>query len=231
MRQVPTYLITGNGRVARHFLHYLSQLEIPVTHWHRGMPLSALGDADRILVLVSDSAIENFINTNLADKKGMKIHFSGSLVTPKAFGAHPLMTFNTGLYDIDTYKNIPFVTDTGAPEFEDLLPGLPNPHSSLDPAMKAKYHAMCCMASNYSCLLWQKLFDTFGAEFDLPPQTAHMLLQRQTQNLIEDYKTALTGPLARGDRSTLEKHKKALAGDPFLQVYEAFIKAYEEKKP
>ena len=228
MGQVPKYLIAGYGRVARHFLHYFSRLNIPVAHWQRGM--GVVPDADRILVLISDSAIENFVDEHLADTKGVKIHFSGALVTDKAYGAHPLMTFNTRLYDLDTYKKIPFVIDADAPSFEDLLPGLTNPHARLDKDMKAKYHAMCCMAANYSCLLWQKLFTTFQNEFNLPPQMANMLLTQQTQNLVDDYITALTGPLSRGDQGTLDKHLKSLAGDEFLQVYEAFMKAYNESK-
>lgn len=229
MRQVPEYLVIGHGRVARHFLHYFSLLNISVMHWHRGMPVSELGDAPRILVLISDRAIEAFIDEHLQDKKGIKIHFSGALVTPKAYGAHPLMTFGPELYALDKYKQIPFVVDEGAPE--NLLAGLPNPVSYLAPEKKSKYHAMCVMSGNFTCILWQKMFETLKREFHLPPDIAHLYLRQQAENLIADYKTALTGPLARGDDATIAKNIAALEGDAYQQIYQSFVNVYREKKP
>jgi hypothetical protein len=135
MRQVPGYLIIGNGRVARHFCHYFSLLDIPVSQWRRPESLTRLktlaSKATHILLLVSDKAIEPFIREHLQDTAAVKVHFSGALTTPLAHGAHPLMTFNDGVYPLEKYKSIPFVVDAGAPDFEDLLPGLPNPHASL----------------------------------------------------------------------------------------------------
>lgn len=155
-----------------------------------------------------------------------KVHFSGSLVTKKAWGAHPLMTFGNQVYTLDKYLAIPFVVDEKAPPFRELLPGIHNQHVRLSGQQKAKYHAACVMAGNFSCILWQKLFDTLQGEFGFPPNIADMYLKQQTENLLSDYKTALTGPLARGDSETIEKNLKALSGDPFKAVYESFVKAY-----
>lgn len=231
MRQVPEYLIIGHGRVARHFLHYFSLLNIPAAHWHRGLPPSALQDAARILVLVSDGAIESVIDAHLQGREGVKIHFSGALTTPKAFGAHPLMTFGPDLYTLEKYRGIPFITDDDAPPFAELLPGLPNPHARLSPALKAKYHAMCVMSGNFTCILWQKMFATMQNEFGIAPELAHPYLRQQTENLASDYKSALTGPLARGDAVTIRKNIAALEGDAFQNVYKSFVKVYEEEKP
>lgn len=231
MRQVPEYLVIGQGRVARHFLHYFSLLNLPVAHWHRGLPPSSLPDAPRILVLVSDRAIEKVIDENLQGKKGVKIHFSGALATPKAFGAHPLMTFGTELYALEKYRNIPFIIDDNAPALEDLLPGLPNPHARLDPEKKAKYHAMCVLSGNFTCILWQKMFESLQKEFHIPAAAAHLYLQQQAENLVRDYKNALTGPLARGDEDTIARNIAALEGDPFQDIYKTFVKVYQEEKP
>jgi predicted short-subunit dehydrogenase-like oxidoreductase (DUF2520 family) len=75
------------------------------------------------------------------------------------------------------------------------------------------------------------MFETLQNEFQIPAAAAYPYLQQQAENLIRDYKTALTGPLARGDRQTMEKNLAALGGDPFQEIYKAFVKAYEEKKP
>lgn len=222
MGQVPQYLIIGRGRVARHFLHYLSLLKIPCAQWDRTKKDSRLlelaAGATHALLLVSDGAIEAVARRTPAK---MRVHFSGSLTTPLAQGAHPLMTFGETLYTLEEYKKIPFVVDKDAPDFAKLLPGLPNPHVRLSPELKAKYHALCVLAGNAGCMLWQKLFSSLEKEFGIPASTAHPYLQKQTENLIADYKTALTGPFARGDQETIARNLKALEGDPFHAVYKS----------
>ncbi|MFU8797430.1 MAG: DUF2520 domain-containing protein [Gammaproteobacteria bacterium] len=231
MRQVPYYLIIGNGRVAHHFQHYFSLLPLPFTTWHRQESLEDLAEriksASHILLLIRDDAIENFIRLYLQNLS--IVHFSGSLVTPLAYGAHPLMTFNNRLYTLEHYQSIPFVLDHNAPAFENILPGLPNQHVRLDTALKAKYHALCVLSGNFSCLLWQKLFSSLEKEFKFPASIAHTFIQQQTQNLVDNYQTALTGPLPRNDLLTLEKNLLALNGDPFQQIYQAFITCYPQR--
>jgi predicted short-subunit dehydrogenase-like oxidoreductase (DUF2520 family) len=39
----------------------------------------------------------------------------------------------------------------------------------------------------------------------------------------------LSGPLSRGDQTTIRRNLEALWGDPFEQVYGAFISAYEQQ--
>ncbi len=237
VRQVPRYLLIGSGRVARHMACYFDFLGIFYTQWHRGMAEEVLASharaATHILLLIRDDAIADFAQFHLADVRGIKIHFSGVLNVDGVYGAHPLMTFGPDLYAREKYETIPFVVEAGAPAFADLLPGLPNAHAEIAKKDKAKYHALCAMAGNFSCLLWQKLMHDFENEFGLPAQTARAFLRQQTDNLISDYKSALTGPLVRGDHATLSKHIHALKDDPFAEVYQSFINAYraqEEKK-
>ena len=130
------------------------------------------------------------------------------------------------ILDVDIY----FILDRDAPDFADLLPGLPNAHARLDTAQKAKYHALCVMAGNFSCLLWQKLFDTLQSDFDIPATAAGPYLKQQTENLLADYQTALTGPLARGDTATIARNMAALKDDEFQAVYHAFVEAYKGKQ-
>ncbi len=225
MRQVPQYLIIGGGRVARHLGHYLSLLHIPFSQWRRADGAAALAPlaarATHILIAISDAAIEPFIREHLQDAKAVKIHFSGALETPLAVGAHPLTSFNPGLYDLETYMSVPFVTDAGVPD--DLLPGLPNRCLPLPRGQKAKYHAMCVLAGNFSCLLWQKFFASLKDDFGLPPEAGEAYLKQVTQNLLADPATAFTGPLARGDVETIRKNLAALDGDAFRAIYQSFV--------
>lgn len=234
MSGVPQYLLIGNGRVSRHFQHYLTKLNIPWLSWSRDQTLTLLKEhlslVSHVLILISDHAIETFVEKYLQKCNALRVHFSGSLVTSYAYGVHPLMTFNQQLYPLACYQSIPFIIDEDAPDFASLLPGLPNPHARLAKKNKSKYHALCVLSGNFSCLLWQKLFKAFKNEFNLEPQLAYPYLQQQMENLLHDYENALTGPLVRGDVQTLQKNIEALASDVFQPVYESFVSCYHQKK-
>ncbi len=231
MRQVPHYLLIGNGRVSRHFQHYFSLLNISYSVWQRNLSLSELNEqlkcCTHVLILIRDNVIESFITDNLNNTTAFIIHFSGSLVSDKAYGAHPLMTFNHDLYPKERYETLHFVVDADAPPFDNLLPGLPNPHVRLEKKLKDKYHALCVLSGNFSCMLWQKLFSSFENEFNIPQTVAHAYLQQQTQNLLTHYQSALTGPLVRGDTKTIEKNILALTEDSFQSIYQSFVSCYQ----
>ncbi len=233
MRQVPEYGIVGDGRVARHFRRYLHLLEIPFRTWSRrettGSPIDALQSSDRVLLLVSDEAIAPLTEAWPGPQRARLVHFSGSVVTPFAEAAHPLMTFGPSLYDPETYRTIPFVLDAGGTPFAELLPGLPNPSFTIPAAERPYYHALCVMAGNFSTLLWQKLFMEFEKRFGIPASAAHPYLARVAANLANDASGALTGPLARNDLRTIAANLQALEGDPFQAVYAAFVRAHEQR--
>lgn len=233
MRQVPRYLIIGNGRVARHFNYYFSLLNLSVMQWSRAEAVNALldkaSDASHILILISDDFIESFIQQHLIQVKAMRIHFSGSFSSKFAIGAHPLMTFGHTMYPCEQYEKIPFIIDEDSPDFDDLLPGLKNNHVRLKKEYKSKYHALCTMAGNFSCLLWQKLFSEFEEKFNIPSTVAHPYLKQQMNNILLDFKNALTGPLVRGDKKTIENHLTALENDAIQQVYKSFFDYYYQK--
>jgi 2-dehydropantoate 2-reductase len=235
MGQVPAfdavpYGIVGDGRVARHFFHYLTLLGLPVRTWSRRVagpsPPEALASCRTVLLLISDAAIAPFVEAWPGLEGRQLVHFSGSLITPAAEGAHPLMTFGPRLYDLADYRAIPFVLNAGGTPFAELLPGLPNPSFTIPAADRPYYHALCVMAGNFSTVLWTKLFDEIEQRFGIPPSAAHPYLGRMAVNLMADAGAALTGPLSRGDTQTIAANLKALEGDPFQPVYLAFVRAY-----
>lgn len=230
MRQVPHYLLIGNGRVVSHLRHYFSLLRLTYSCWSRQQSESdlktKLAKATHVLVLITDKAIAEFARQY--KNQAMWVHCSGSLYTQHAFGAHPLMTFSEHLYCLEQYQAIPFVIDADAPAFSEMLPGLTNQHVRLDPALKAKYHALCVLSGNFACLLWQKFFTELEQTFQMPKEIAHPYLMQQMQNLMLNPTLALSGPLVRGDDATLEKNLMALRTDPYHAVYESFINAYQK---
>jgi hypothetical protein len=81
------------------------------------------------------------------------------------------------------------------------------------------------MAGNFTTLLWQHAFAAFEERLGLPRTALYPYLDRIAGNL-EWSASPLTGPLARGDRRTVERHLAALAGDPFHAVYSSFVAAH-----
>jgi len=234
MRQVPHYLLIGNGRVAKQLRHYLTLLDLPHSHWDRSQDENILfhhlNQASHILLLISDRSIEPFIHTYLNHSAAQIIHCSGRLVSKHAIGAHPLTTFSHTLFTFDQLKKIPFIIEKNTLPFDQLLPGLPNPHFYLDTKQKAKYHALCVVSGNFSCLLWQAFFKSFEETFGLPKEAAQAYLQQNMHNLMNDPQNALTGPLVRGDQETIEENIQALAGEPLQKIYQSFVDYYQTRK-
>jgi predicted short-subunit dehydrogenase-like oxidoreductase (DUF2520 family) len=222
-------LLVGGGRLARHLGRYLELEGIRFARWRRTDPTpfsEASVGARRILLLISDDAIERFVERSRVGETMVWIHCSGSLSTPLAEGAHPLMTFGDELYDLDTYRGITFVTERGRRPFSELLPELVNPTIAIRPEDKPLYHALCVLSGNGTTLLWRKAMSSLQA-LGVPNEAVLPYLDRIVWNLRHS-ETPLTGPLARGDSTTIEHNLRALEDDPYHDVYRALARAHRE---
>ena len=74
-----------------------------------------------------------------------------------------------------------------------------------------------------------KLFDELQRRFGIPASAAHPYLARVAANVLADADRALTGPLSRGDTTTIATNLRVLEGDPFYAVYSAFAKVYDQR--
>jgi hypothetical protein len=239
MGQVPafsSFLVVGNGRLARHLRRYFELEALPFYLWSRkssaNLP-SLLAKSSHVLLAISDGALQPFIDAlideNPLAKQKTIVHFSGTLTLPDAPSAHPLMTFAADrLYDLATYRKTPFVLEKSRSAFAELLPGLKNPHYEIEPALKGLYHALCSLSGNFTTLLWEKAFDDFSSKLGLPKEAILPYLHQVADNLAAApaHESVLTGPLVRGDNQTIEKHLNELNNDPYRDVYMAFTQAY-----
>lgn len=230
MGQVPTlhksYLIIGGGRLATHLAHYFSLLDIPYYQWTRQTehPLSTLlNPIQKVLLAVSDDAIEPLAKS-IPNKT--LIHFSGVLSTKLAEGAHPLFTFGPDLYNLETYRTIPFITEKGNSPFFDHFPELPNLFYEIDSVQKPLYHAWTSMAGNFSSFLIMEYVKKIK-EMNLPASLAKPYLSQVLKNSLQSH-SALTGPIARGDNQTIQKHLDVLE-ENFKPLYQSFVQLIREK--
>ncbi len=229
MRQVPYYLVIGSGRIASHMLHYLNLLGIPCRQWCRkAYTIEQLDqysqDISHTLIAISDNNISNFLeNHAYLYERSICLHFSGSLVCENAYAAHPLMTFTSELYNLQTYRAMAFMTHKGTPDFSELLPGLPNKTFRISADDVALYHALCVSSGNFTVLLWNNMFQQFQEKLNIPKEAALPYLQQITKNLMNENSGAFTGPFQRNDQSTIDKNYHALKDDPYQKVYKAFM--------
>ncbi len=230
------YAILGGGRLARHMRHYLDLLGLRCSAWAR-QPDPQLNshniadtterlhatvrEASHILLLVSDDAIAGLVKRYPELRIKTLIHCSGALGIPGIAGAHPLMTFGSELYELDTYRKIPFMLDQGL-DMAELLPGLPNPHSHISVERKAQYHALCVIAGNFPQILWQAISQRF-TELGLADGMLEPYLRRVLDNFLANPGTALTGPLSRGDKGTINRNLQSLQPDPLQALYQSFL--------
>jgi len=236
MPEASDLLLIGDGRLATHLARYFEQLGLKHAAWSRRMhaegrspDLTALVHSrTRALLAITDRAIEHFITAHPELGDAVRIHFSGGLVTPLAIGAHPLFSFAGTLCEREVYDRIPFMIDRGSPPLASLIPGLPNPSFVIEPAQRPRYHALCVLAGNFTTLLWRKFFFELDTEFGIAREQALPYLD-SIANGLKGSGAPLSGPLSRNDQVTLRLNLESLKGDPFADVYKAFVSAHERQ--
>lgn len=92
----------------------------------------------------------------------------------------------------------------------------------LNPKHKPLYHAACSLASNHFVCLFSLALDLFsqaGFNEGQALQALKPLVNGTWKNLRENYPyQALTGPIVRGDLSTIRQHLQALKNFPLARV-------------
>ena len=236
MKTFTSFAVLGSGRVARHLAFYLHSLALPFVRWSRdGDPRfnsdqdpkasarlqRVLAPSSHVLLAVKDDAIAELIPSLRPAQTA--VHFSGALSVRGAVAAHPLMTFGPNLESLDWYRRIPFVVDEGA-AFEDILPGLKNPHFAIAPSQRPYYHALCALAGNSTFLLWRTIVSAFENELRLPRDLMTPFLHQVVANSSSNDAQAFTGPVAREDWDVVRSHLDSLHRHPeLLQSYRVYL--------
>jgi len=218
--------IVGDGRMATHFARYLDLSGIPYKKWSRKGnsedPSEYLQKTRAVFLLIRDDAISSFVEEHPGLKEMTLIHFSGSLFLEGIPSIHPLMTFSKELYSLEKYRSIPFIHEEGQISLRDILPELSNPVQAMDARLKSLYHSLCVLSGNFTTMLWQKAFRDFEEKLKLDNRLLIPYMEQTFENLKSNWTEALTGPLARRDKATVERNLEALVGDMYQNVYRSF---------
>ena len=228
----------------------LSSAEFAVKQLGYGKPcatLETLENVQLLLLTVPDDALAH-LSQQLADQKRVAagtivVHCSGALssaiLKPLAqqgchiASVHPLKAFAKPMFNRDAFKNCYCALEGDALAVETLSPlfnQLGAQIVPLLPANKALYHTAATIASNYLVTLAatsSQLFEDAGFDTALAKTVTEQLMQSSLENIQQskDISDALTGPLARGDKNTLQNHLKALQAGPHHDLYRAMALA------
>ena len=231
------YLVIGSGRMARHISHYLRLMKHQSPHiighvqeWDRSQdPHSLIPKAENshfILLAISDSQIQNFYKKHLEGLDAKIIHFSGALTIDGLISTHPLMTFGSELYDLQTYKKIHFCIQ-GIDSLKDVFPAFENTFSVLFSAQKSLYHSLCVLTGNVPMHIWELTYKEFE-KLNIPRSAIDHYIQQVTFNFINSHLDAITGPMKRKDLITIEKNIKSLEGKALQKIYETIWETLNE---
>lgn len=219
-----TYLIIGNGNLAKHLKFYFKLKKINYIEWFRSKhSILTLKEkcklADFVLLAISDDAISEFIVRYLPTISNKKIiHFSGTLNTPYALGFHPLMTFGPQLEVKDFYEKILFTTSQNPSQFKNIFPSLKNLCRKIESHDRPYYHALCVLLGSGSQVLWRECKSELKS-LGIPGKTINFYIEQNLKNFILNENESFTGPWKRNDLKTIKQNRVSLAKGKFYKTY------------
>ena len=215
--------VVGTGRAGGAIAARLRERGLSVTAGR-----DALADADLVLLAVPDEAIADVAGRISIGPWVAHVSGATSLTAldphERRFSVHPLQTLTAdrGPEQLDgAWAAVTAETDEAAAAAKWLAEALglrPFPLADDD---KPLYHAGAAMASNFLVTLYRAAARLLE-ETDAPPEALVPLMTRTIENGF-----ALTGPIARGDWSTVEAHLDALAerAPDLVPLYRALAEA------
>jgi predicted short-subunit dehydrogenase-like oxidoreductase (DUF2520 family) len=229
--------IVGRGRVGRSLAAAAERAGLEV-RLAAGAELPGAAEGARVVLLcVPDAAIPALAGALAASRDGAEAplvgHVSGATTLEAvgpgldgaAFSIHPLQTFTDGETPVE---GTPCAIAGSSPEAlayaESLALALGMRPFEVPEENRAAYHAAASIASNLLVALEEsaaELLERCGAK-DARRLLAPLVL-RTAANWAERGPAALTGPIARGDRETVERQRDAIAelAPELLPIFEA----------
>lgn len=187
-------------------------------HLGRGDPLArAAQGVDALVIATPDREVAPVARAVEPEEATVVLHLAGSLGLdslsphPRRASLHPLAPLPGGPAGARRLASGIFFAVAGDPLAARMASALGGTPLEVAEGDRAAYHAAACAASNHLVALMgqvQRLAQALGL-----PLGAFLPLARAALEDVESSgpRGALTGPAARGDASTLEAHRLALA--------------------
>jgi predicted short-subunit dehydrogenase-like oxidoreductase (DUF2520 family) len=201
-------------------------------------PPDLLLEADVVVLAVRDDAISDvarmLVATGLVNRHHTLIHCSGAIAAAEALSSvagevggmammHPLPAIPDGRGAMRSMKGAVFGIEgdeRGRRDAQALVAAIGARALELGGVEVAAYHAAAAIASNYLVVLLAAASELL-VEIGIAPEQASEALAALAEGTLANLRergpdAALTGPVRRGDRATIERHLGALSGRPDL---------------
>jgi predicted short-subunit dehydrogenase-like oxidoreductase (DUF2520 family) len=192
----------------------------------------AAAGVDLLVIATPDAAIAEVAARIEPDDHAVVAHLAGSLgldvLAPheRVAALHPLVALPNATVGADRLRSGAWFAIAGDPLVERVVDDLGGRSFVVADEHRARYHAAACIASNHLVALLGQA-ERVAAPAGVPLE-AYLDLVRATVDNVADLgpEAALTGPAARGDRETIERHLAAMSPDEHA-AYEAMVDAAE----
>jgi predicted short-subunit dehydrogenase-like oxidoreductase (DUF2520 family) len=195
----------------------------------RGDDVRAAADlVDLVVIATPDAVVAEVASAIEPDDSTVIAHLAGSLgldaLAPhrRRASVHPLVSIPTSGADL---RGAWFAV-AGDRIAERVVADLGGRAVTVEEPDRAAYHAAACIASNHVVALLGQV-ERIGATVGVPLD-AFLGLARQSLDNVAALgpRDALTGPVRRGDRRTVERHRAAIERDE-LPAYDAMVELAE----
>ena len=226
---MPSVRIVGLGRAGGSFRRALSAAGWEVDGLGRDANVTnAAADVDLVLICTPDAAVAH-VAAAIEPGGAVVAHVAGSLTTEvlRPHGVvgsvHPLMSLPNARIGAERLRDgCWFATAGSAPIIAEVVEALGGRRFDVPDEDRAIYHAAACVASNHLVALMGQV-ERLARSISVPPE-AYWNLASSSLAGVEALGAAdaLTGPAARGDDATIERHLAHLPGDE-LASYQAMV--------
>jgi predicted short-subunit dehydrogenase-like oxidoreductase (DUF2520 family) len=190
-------------------------------------PQGAAEGVDLLVVATPDAAVAEVAGAVEPRAGTVVAHVAGSLGLdvlgphPRRASVHPLVALPDPDVGAERLRGAWFAL-AGDPLVVDVVDALGGRWFTVDDDQRATYHAAACIASNHLVALLGQA-ERVGGSAGVPREAFLDLVRSTVENVASRGPArALTGPAARGDRATIDRHRAAL--DPSeLAAYDAMV--------
>jgi predicted short-subunit dehydrogenase-like oxidoreductase (DUF2520 family) len=233
--------VVGRGRAGGSLARAAELAGIEVRLAGRDEVAAACRGAGAVLLCVPDDAIASVCEQLAVDPPPLVGHVSGATTLDalasaatngaEVFSIHPLQTFADGETPVEgTPAAIAGSGERGLDFARRLAETLGMRPFEVPEETRATYHAAASIASNLLVALQEAATDLLErAGVGEARELLTPLVLRTAANWAERGPNALTGPIARGDRETIERHRVAIAetAPELIPLYEALAERAE----
>jgi predicted short-subunit dehydrogenase-like oxidoreductase (DUF2520 family) len=196
-------------------------------------PVDAARGVDILFIATPDDVVAEVAAQVRPVATTAVIHLSGSLGLDVLAGharrgsLHPLVPLPTPAIGAERLRSGVTLTVAGDPVTRTVAEALGGHVVEVDDADRAAYHAAAVIAANHLVALMGQV-ERVAATAGLPLEAFAGLMRAASEDAFAlGPRQALTGPAARGDWETVERHRTAIAGMPAhrteLAGYDAMV--------